>query len=145
MSGLGAIGVVIAVVGGLVLGGTFLFGGGSVRDYLDDHCRYERMERDRDGRRARAYSCKEKPAVLASKLAGDHKPADRRSSPAGHFLRYDDKMVGILGPQPAGGSRVLLADERDGYGYFNGYVGGFWGSYGGPGETFRGGGPGGGK
>lgn len=144
MSGLGSIGIVAALIGAIVLGTTFL-GGGSVREYVDKNCRFERIERDPDGRRARAYSCKDSPTRFASRLADDHKPANRRSSPAGHFLRYDSQMVGILGPQPGGGSRVLLADERDGYGFFNGYVGGFWGSYGGPGETFRGGGPGGGK
>lgn len=145
MSGLGSIGIVVAAIGAIVLGSTFLFGGGSVRDYVDDRCRFERVERDRDGRRARAYSCPGTPGAFARGLANEHKPADRRSSPAGHFLRYSSQMVGIVGPQPGGRSRVLLADERNGYGFFNGYVGGFWGSYGGPGERFRGGGPGGGK
>lgn len=142
---LGSLGVIVAAIGAVILGGTFLFGGGSVRGYVDDHCDYTGTERDKNGKRARAYRCKDSPSQFARKLAGDHKPADRRSSAAGHFLRYDDKMVGILGPQPGGGSKVLLADERDGYGFFNGYVGGFWGTYSGPGESFRGGGPGGGK
>jgi hypothetical protein len=40
---------------------------------------------------------------------------------------------------------VIVEDERTGYrsGFF--YLGGFWGRSSGRGETFRGGGPGGGK
>lgn len=140
----GSIGLVTAAIGAVVLGATFVFGG-SMPEYVEDRCDYQGVERDSSGKRARAYSCSAAPADFASKLAGAHKPASRRSSPAGHFLRYDHKMVAVLGPRPGGGSKVLIASERDGYGFFNGYVGGFWGSYGGPAESFRGGGPGGGK
>jgi hypothetical protein len=136
----GALAVIALGVAGLF----WVFGsGGSVRAYLDKTCQYRGMERDDRGYRARAYNCRAQPGVFARNLIGAHKPADRRTSPAGYFLRYQNDMVGVT-PQ-AGGSQVYLADERNGYGYFNNYVGGYWGTYAGPAESFRGGGPGAGK
>ena len=84
--------------------------------------------------------------LSGSALADEHKPADRRSTPEGHFLRYADDMVGIV-PDPDDESRstAYISDERRGYGFFFPFVGGFWGSYTGPGERFRGGGPAAGK
>jgi hypothetical protein len=84
--------------------------------------------------------------VVASELAEAHSPADRRSTPEGHFLRYADDMVGIIpDPEDPRRSTAYLSDERRGYGFFFPFVGGFWGSYTGPGESFRGGGPAAGK
>jgi len=80
----------------------------------------------------------------ADDIAGAVKPADERSTPAGHFLRYDDDIV-TISPQGGGGSRIVVDDEETGYRRGFVYLGGWWGSYSGPAESFRGGGPGGGK
>ncbi len=144
------------VLGLLVIGLAFAAGSDSVEDYLEERCRDTGTERDPNGSRARSFRCEDPPARLAADLADQHKPADRRSTPAGHFLRYDDEMVGIVaatgresaalqGGGEGGRSKALLSDERNGYGFFYPYVGGFWGTYRGRGESFRGGGPGAGK
>jgi hypothetical protein len=66
--------------------------------------------------------------VVASELAEAHSPADRRSTPEGHFLRYADDMVGIIpDPEDPRRSTAYLSDERRGYGFFFPFVGGFWG------------------
>jgi hypothetical protein len=55
-------------------------------------------------------------------------------------------MVGIVpDPDDEAKSTAYISDERRGYGFFFPFVGGFWGSYTGPGERFRGGGPAAGK
>lgn len=140
---IGRVGLVVAAIGALVIGLVSCRGSQSVRDYVSGRCAATGSERDPQGRRADGFSCPGKPVAFAAALAGRHEPARRRSTPTGHFLRYRNEMVGIF---PARGrTKVLLARERDGYGYFNNYIGGFWGSYGGRGESFRGGGPGAGK
>lgn len=82
----------------------------------------------------------------AHDISAKHKPADRRTTEAGTFLRYSDDVVSVV-PPTAGqrGSRILVDDEEGGYhrNYF--FVGGFWGTYSGPAGSFRGGGPGTGK
>jgi hypothetical protein len=50
-----------------------------------------------------------------------------------------------ISPQGGGGSRIVVDDEETGYRRGFVYLGGWWGSYSGPAESFRGGGPGGGK
>ena len=118
----------------------------SVEGWLGSECRRAGSERDPNGNRADRYACDRPASVVAAALADAHKPADRRSTPEGHFLRYADDMVGIV-PDPDDTSRstAYLSDERRGYGFFFPFVGGFWGSYTGPGERFRGGGPAAGK
>lgn len=136
-------GLVAVLLGLLLVGVAVARGGESVRDFLGDRCTRAGVERDAEGRRAQAYRCRERPTPLATALAERHEPADRRTTPTGHFLRYRDTMVGIVGE--GRGSKALVADERNGYGFFLPFVGGWWGTYAGPGETFRGGGPGAGK
>ncbi|WP_205697653.1 DUF4247 domain-containing protein [Conexibacter sp. SYSU D00693] len=138
-------GLVVAVVGLLVVGYSVARGTSSVRGFVEDRCRSTGVERDPQGRRADAFTCRERPSVLAAALAKRHKPAERRTTASGLFLRYSNQMVGVLGGPGGRGSKVLLARERDGYGFFYPYVGGWWGTYSGRGESFRGGGPGGGK
>lgn len=117
----------------------------SVRDYLDETCRHTGIATDPGGNRARRYDCPRAPRAMTSALRDAHKPADQRTTTSGTFLRYSDDMVGITAGQPPTHSTAYLADERGGYAFFFPYVGGFWGTYRGPSESFRGGGPAGGK
>lgn len=164
MSGHVKLGIVLVVLGVVGLGGMFACSS-SIDSWLADHCTKGKVETDPGGHRAQAWSCNGTPSKLAADLSKAHSPADRRSTPEGHFLRYRDRMIGVVPMTGAtasadprgqvvravdagGGDRrtkILDARERDGYGYFNGYVGGWWGSYGGRGEGFRGGGPAAGK
>ena len=129
-----AIGLIVVGVLGIVLVFTST---GSVRSFVKD--KYDRAG-SQNG--AEVYRSSQSPTKVAAAISGKHKPADRRVTPEGIFLRYRKDFVGI---QPSGrGSRITLADEKRGYGLFYPFVGGYWGSYSGPGESFRGGGPGGG-
>jgi hypothetical protein len=141
VSGHRVIALVLIGLGGLGLVSIFACNE-SVEGFLNDRCARGAVERDPNGNRARTFTCRDKPAKLAADLTKSHKPADERTTPEGHFLRYSDDMVGIV---PAAGAKAYLGDERGGYAFFGPYVGGWWGSYGGRGETFRGGGPAGGK
>ena len=129
-----AIGLIGLGVLGLVL---TLAGSGSVRSYIKDN--YKRAGSDRG---AELYTSPKPPAKVAAEIADANTPADRRATPEGVFLRYRSDYVGVM-PQGTG-SRIAVADERDGYGLFFPFVGGYWGRASGRGEGFRGGGPGGG-
>ena len=99
-----------------------------------------------DKDRTLVYASSKPVSATAKEIADDHKPAERRTTEAGAFLRYKKDIVSVV-PDPAGASRsrVLVDDEDTGYrrNYF--FVGGFWGTFSGRGESFRGGGPGAGK
>jgi hypothetical protein len=129
-----AIALIVAGVLGIVL---TLTSTGSVKGYVKDH--YKRVGSDRG---AQIYSSPKPPARVAEEIAKAHKPADRRVTPEGVFLRYRKDYVGVLAS--GRGSRIEVADEKRGYALFFPFVGGYWGTYSGPAETFRGGGPGGG-
>lgn len=134
-----AIGLVVLGLLGVV---SLLACNESVEGWLGDECRRAGSERDPNGNRAEKFTCDRPASVVASDLAEAHEPADRRSTPEGHFLRYADDMVGVVpDPDDAESSTAYLSDERRGYAFFFPFVGGFWGSYTGPGERFRGGGP----
>ncbi len=137
-------GIAVIALGTFGIAG-ILASSGSVRSWLDSKCHYTGTSRDQNGHRARRYDCPGSASTIAHRLRDAHHPADQRSTPAGHFLRFRNQMVGLTAGAVAGRSIARLASERDGYGFFNNYVGGWWGSYGGPAERFRGGGPGGGK
>jgi hypothetical protein len=92
------------------------------------------------------YSSPKSISQTAHDISEKHKPADRRTTEAGAFLRYSDDVVSVVPPTSGmRGSRILVDDEEGGYhrNYF--FVGGFWGTYSGAGGAFRGGGPGSGK
>ncbi len=127
-----------AVVGGLALIVLLVSSTGSVRSFLAD--RYERTGQ----RGAETLYASAKPAdATAAEIAEANEPADRRATPEGIFLRYRDDFVRVT---PAGtGSQVGIADEDRGYALYYPFIGGYWGTYTGRGETFRGGGPGGAK
>lgn len=115
----------------------------SVRSYVADN--YEAGSRQGpDERRSEVYVSDEAPTKVAADIADNRKPGDRHTTPSGLFLRYSKDIVAVL-PDSDGGSRILIEDEDSGYGHFYPLLGGWWGSYGGRGESFRGGGPGAGK
>ena len=145
MTGRPGLAVALVVLGLLGIGGLFACNQ-SVEGWLGDECRRAGVEQDPNGNRAERFDCPRPASRIAADLAEAHSPADRRSTPEGHFLRYADDMVGIVtDPENAGRSIAYVSDERRGYGFFFPFVGGFWGSYSGPGERFRGGGPAAGK
>ncbi len=138
--------VAVALIGVGALGLFWIFGPHeSVRDYLDSSCRHTGITTDPNGNRARRYDCPKPLREMAEALRKAHKPADQRTTTSGTFLRYSNDMVGITAGESPSRSTAYLADERSGYAFFFPYVGGFWGTYRGPAESFRGGGPAGGK
>ncbi len=132
-----------ALAAGLGLLGFAGCASGSVEDAVASKYGFEREERNRDGV-SRIYRSNLPPTRTAADIAGRLEPGDRRVTESGVFLRYARNFVGVV-PDGRGGSRVFVDDERRGYSHFYPYVGGYWGSYSGRGESFRGGGPGGGK
>jgi len=132
-----AAGVAVVVVG---VGAMALLFRGSVRSWVDG--RYTRVSSEAGGR-SLVYTSPKTVGAVSSEIAGKWKPGQRLADPAGYFLRYDDTVVAVT---PSGrGSRITVDDEARGYARWYPFVGGWWGTYSGPGETFRGGGPGAGK
>ena len=131
----------VGVVGLIATVGTH----GSVRDHIAETYRFagEQAPPGGSGTRTKAYLSDKPVARTAADIVDAYKPADRRITEAGAFLRYRSDVVSVV---PAGsGTRILVDDEAGGYHRNYGYVGGYWGTYSGPGESFRGGGPGAGK
>ena len=124
---------------------------GSVRDHIAKTYRQVGTEKPPGGssegrKQTLIYSSSKSITATAADISDHNKPADRRTTEAGAFLRYSDDVVSVV--PPAGGSRgsrILVDDEEGGYHRNYGYVGGFWGTYSGPAGSFRGGGPGSGK
>lgn len=122
-------------------------GQGSVREYIDGKYRFVGTQPvPGDDDTTRVYASSQSVTRTAEDIAGARKPADRRATPSGEFLRYQDDIVAVLAPAAGErGARVEVDDEDTGYRHHYGYIGGWWGTYSGRGESFRGGGPGGGK
>ena len=138
--------VIAALLSGVgVLGLIFtLTANHSVRDYVAGHYRFVGKERARGNAKDTLIYASSKPVTATVKeIADARKPADRRTTEAGSFLRYRNDIVAVL-PQGSG-SRIMVDDEDDGYRHHYAYLGGWWGSYSGPAGAFRGGGPGSGK
>ena len=134
LSGIGVLGIVLLLVTS-----------GGVRDTIKKKYKFEGREQVAgDDDRSYVYSSPKPPSKVAKEISDKHKPADRRTTESGIFLRYSKDSVAIV-PASNRGSRIYLDDEEGGYrrNYF--FVGGFWGTYSGPAESFRGGGPGAGK
>jgi Domain of unknown function (DUF4247) len=140
--------IAIALTGVGVLGLVFtLTTHGSVRDSVKEKYRFvgtEAVEGDKD--RTLVYASAKPVTATAKEISDANHPADRRTTESGTFLRYRHDIVSVL-PDPAarGRSRVLVDDEDTGYRRNYLFLGGFWGTYSGRGESFRGGGPGAGK
>ena len=127
VSGVGLLAMVVALVTA-----------GGIRDYLDGH-----YARSSTAGSSVVYTSTSKPNVVYSQIRSARPPADTEFDPSGYFLRYSDDIVAITANGT--GSRIYLDDERHGYARWLPYVGGTWGTGGGAGESFRGGGPGSGK
>jgi hypothetical protein len=149
MSRHAVIALLLAGAGGLGLFWT-LSSHGSVRDHIAKT--YTRVGTEpppggeRSGKETLVYASPRSVTRTAAEISDHNKPADRRTTEAGAFLRYSDDVVSIVPPKKgASGARILVDDEEGGYHRNYGYVGGFWGTYSGPAGSFRGGGPGTGK
>lgn len=127
----------IAVIGLGALGLAASRAGG-VRGYLADH--YTRVSAQGDNV---VYTAARDPGTVYNEIRSRHRPADTLVQPSGYFLRYSDDIVVVTADGP--GSRIYVDDEDRGYARWFPVVGGVWGTYRGPGEIFRGGGPGSGK
>ena len=136
------IGLVLSAIGALGLIVLLAFTAtGSVRGFVGD--RYQLVS-EADGGRSREYRSPDPPSRVVADITRRWKPADRLTDPAGHFLRYRDDYV-VVTSDGAGGSRIYVDDEEEGYRHWYGHVGGSWGTYSGPAEDVRGRGPGAGK
>jgi len=82
--------------------------------------------------------------ATADDIAGHVKPVDRLIQPTATFLRYQRQIVAIT-VADADRVTVTVEDAERAYRNHYGYIAGWWGRYTGPGDTFRGGGPGSGK
>ena len=136
------LGLVLAGVGGLAFVVLLAFTGfESPRDLLDD--RY-RLVASQDGGRSKEYASADPPSEVVSSISDRWPPADRVNDASGFFLRYRNDIVAVMS-NGAGGSKIFVDDEEEGYRHWYGYVGGYWGTYSSQAETGRGGGPGSGK
>jgi len=134
--------VALIVVGALALGAVVAGTRGSVREHVRG--KYTLISTTNGGRSAE-YSAPGKPSAVAASIASKWKPSERLTDPSGFFLRYRNDIVVVSAASEGTGSRIFVDDERRGYTRWYPYIGGYWGSYSGPGEGFRGGGPGAGK
>jgi hypothetical protein len=113
--------------------------GSSPRSWVKDH--YTAAGK-RGG--ADVFRTTQNVATVTKDLTSAWKPADRLTDPGGVFLRYRDDLIAIR-PRTGGGTELSVDDADRGYAGFYPYVGGWFGTYSGRGESFRGGGPGSGK
>ena len=134
---------VLVLLGILALGAVHFGLRGSVREHVRDT--YTLVSTS-DGGRSAVYSATGKPSAVAASIAKKWKPAERLTDPSGFFLRYRNDIV-VVTPAAEGqqGSRIYVDEQSRGYTRWYPYIGGYWGTYSGPGESFRGGGPGAGK
>lgn len=114
-------------------------GRGSPRSYIASH--YIRVV---SAGQDAAYTSSKPPGLVAAEISRAWRPAQRLAVPGGYFLRYSNLIIAIT-PNAGGGSRITVDDERRGYSRWYGHIGSRWGTYRGPAETVRGGGPGAGK
>ena len=136
------LGLVLAGVGAVVFLVLLAFTGTqSPRDFLGD--RYT-LVGSQDSGRSREYTSTQAPSEVVRSISERWPPADRVNDGAGFFLRYRNDIVAVL-PDGAGGSRIYVDDEEEGYRHWHGHVGGYWGTYTSRSEDGRGGGPGTGK
>jgi Domain of unknown function (DUF4247) len=93
--------------------------------------------------RSAVYSSTKPASTVFKEIIKQWKPGSRHNDAQGWYLRYSDAIVVVT---PAtGGSRIFVDEARTGYRRWYTHVGGRFGTYSGPAEGFRGGGPGAGK
>lgn len=132
-----------AGVGGVALLGLLFGTKGSVRDHIAG--RYQRVAAESKGKSV-VYTAKQPPGEVVRSISSAWKPAERINDPGGYFLRYRSAIVAVTAAAAGQqGSRIYVDDQRQGYNRWYPYIGGRWGTFSGPGETFRGGGPAAGK
>jgi hypothetical protein len=131
-------GILLLVALGLLIGGLSSCGS-SPRSWVKDH--YTSAGK-RDG--SDVYRTSERVERVTKRLTDAWKPADRLTDPGGVFLRYSDDLIAIR-PRTEGGSEITVDDADRGYAHWYPFVGGYFGTYSGRAEGFRGGGPGTGK
>ena len=90
------------------------------------------------------YTSPKAPAAVARDIIKHRKPASKRMTPSGWYLRYSKYIIAVRGAK-GGGSRIMIDRQARGYARHYGGVGGWWGTSSGRAENFRGGGPGAGK
>jgi hypothetical protein len=90
------------------------------------------------------YTSPKPPAAVARDIIKHRKPAEKRMTPSGWYLRYSKWIIAVRGAS-GGGSRIMVDRQSRGYHRHYGGVGGWWGTSSGRAESFRGGGPGAGK
>jgi hypothetical protein len=129
-AGVAAVGLGVAVI--------VLATAGSVRGWVDG--RYDRVSGSGN---SAVYASGAPPLRVADEISRKWKPFDRVNTASGTYLRYDDAIIGIVAA--AGGSRIYVDPEREGYQRWYGVLGPRWGTAAGAGERWRGGGPGEGK
>jgi hypothetical protein len=136
LAGVGVLGLIFTITGQK-----------SVRDYVASKYTFAGKQKVEGGSSdTLVYSSPVSVSRTVADIAAEHKPADRRTTESGQFLRYENDIVAVLPPDPGkSGSKVTVDDEQTGYRSHFLYLGGWWGRYSGPAESFRGGGPGGGK
>ena len=139
--------VVACILSGIGLLGlaVIAFGSQGIREHVKSNYKFvgtEAIPNDND--KALVYTSTKPPSKTAADIIDAVKPGDKLVTDAGVFLRYKDDIVAIT-PQSGGGSQIQVEDEDSGYRHHFLYVGGWWGTYSGRGEGFRGGGPGAGK
>lgn len=133
-------GVVLLVIAvGLLIGGLSSCGS-SPRSYVKD--RYTAAGK-RNG--SEIYRTNDRVEKVAKDLTAEWKPADRLVDTGGVFLRYKDDLIAIRPRSGGGGTEISVDDPERGYAHWYPYVGGWFGTYSGRAEGFRGGGPGTGK
>lgn len=135
----GLLGILVTVVAAILLIGGLSSCGSSVKGYVKDH--YDRVG-TRNG--AELYRSKDRVDQVVKDITGTWKPADRITDPGGVFLRYRDTFVAVR-PRTAGGTDIEVDDPDRAYAHWYPFIGGWFGTYSGRGEGFRGGGPGSGK
>ena len=131
------------VVAALALAGVAVIAFAAVRPsgpgpYLADRYRLVSSEGD-----SRVYRADVPPRQVFDDLRRAVPPAEVLTDPGGYFLRYRNDIVAVT--SEGTGSRVYLDDSDRGYARWFPFIGGYWGTYTGPAEGVRGGGPGSGK
>jgi hypothetical protein len=130
---------IVAVVALVILVTSLSSCGSSPRSYVRDH--YTAAGK-RNG--TEVFRSKDRVERVVKDITSEWKPADRLTDTGGVFLRYRDDLIAVR-PRTAGGSEISVDDPDRGYAHWYPFVGGWFGTYSGRAEGFRGGGPGTGK
>lgn len=135
----GAVALAVFGAGGLAVTASTA---GDVSTYVAES--FDEVPGERDGR-SRTYRSDDPPSEVVDRISDRWKPAERRYDVGGWLLRYSSVVVAVLPSDDGKGSTINVDPEDVAYRRWYPYVGGWWGTYSGPGEDFRGGGPGAGK